>query len=83
MFANVLIKAKSGESLPFVTTNALVFDNDKNYVIKIDGKAKVHIQQIEIAKTVEGRAYISKGLKPGDRVVGSRQVYLYESLKDQ
>jgi cobalt-zinc-cadmium efflux system membrane fusion protein len=83
MFANVLIKAKSGENLPFVTTNALVFDNDKNYVIKIDGKAKVHIQQIEIAKTVEGRAYISKGLKAGDRVVGSRQVYLYESLKDQ
>ena len=83
MFANVLIKAKSGETLPFINTRALVFDNDKNYVIVVDGtKAKVHIQQIEIAKTVEDRAYISKGLKPGDRVIASRQVYLYESLKD-
>jgi cobalt-zinc-cadmium efflux system membrane fusion protein len=82
MFANVLIKAKSGESLPVINSNALVFDNDKNYVIKIDGKAKVHIQQVEIAKTVEYRAYISKGLAAGDRVVGSRQVYLYESLKN-
>jgi len=82
MFANVMIKAKSGETLPFISSNALVFDNDKNYVIVIDGKAKVHIQPIKIAKTVEDRAYISDGLKPGDRIVASRQVYLYESLKD-
>ncbi|MCR8559100.1 efflux RND transporter periplasmic adaptor subunit [Mucilaginibacter sp. BJC16-A38] len=82
MFANVLIKAKSGESLPEVSSKALVFDNDKNYVIVVDGKAKVHIQPVEIAKTVEDRAYISKGLKPGDKVIASRQVYLYESLKE-
>src|SRR5882757_3745419 len=82
MFANILIKAKSGESLPEVNSRALVFDNDKNYVIVVDGKAKVHIKPVNIAKTVEDRAYISKGLKPGDRVIASRQVYLYESLKD-
>lgn len=82
MFANVLIKAKSGENLPEISSNALVFDNDKNYVIVVDGKAKVHIQPVTIAKTVESRAYIKDGLKPGDRVVASRQVYLYESLKE-
>ncbi|MDP9048194.1 MAG: efflux RND transporter periplasmic adaptor subunit [Bacteroidota bacterium] len=82
MFANIQIRAKSGEDLPEVNSRVLVFDNDKNYVIVVDGKAKVHIQPVEIAKTVEERAYISKGLKPGDRVVASRQVYLYESLKD-
>ena len=82
MFANVMIKAKSGEDLPEVSSNALVFDNDKNYVIVVDGKAKVHVQQVDIAKTVEDRAYISKGLKPGDRIVASRQAYLYESLKN-
>lgn len=82
MFANILIKAKSGESLPVISANAIVFDNDKNYVIVIDGKAKVHIQPIEVAKTVEDRAYIRSGLKPGDRIVASRQAYLYESLKD-
>jgi cobalt-zinc-cadmium efflux system membrane fusion protein len=82
MFANVMIKAKSGEDLPVISANALVFDNDKNYVIVVDGKAKVHIQQVEIKKTVEDRAYISSGVKPGDRIVASRQTYLYESLKD-
>jgi len=83
MFANIRINARSGENLPFVYSRSLVFDNDKNYVLVIDSsKAKVHIQQVQIAKTVEDRAYISNGLKPGDRVVASRQVYLFESLKD-
>lgn len=82
MFANVIIKAKSGESLPEVNTRGLIFDSDKYYVIVVDGKAKVHIQQIDIAKRVEDRAYIRAGLKAGDRIVASRQLYLFESLKD-
>jgi cobalt-zinc-cadmium efflux system membrane fusion protein len=82
MFANITIKAKSGEDLPFINTNTVVFDNDKNYVIVVDGPDKAHIQPVTIAKRVEDRAYISKGLKSGDRVIASRQVYLYESLKE-
>jgi cobalt-zinc-cadmium efflux system membrane fusion protein len=82
MFANVTIKAKSGESLPVINTRALIFDNDKNYVILVDSKDHARIQQIDIAKRVEDRAYIRSGLKPGDRIVASRQVYLFESLKD-
>jgi cobalt-zinc-cadmium efflux system membrane fusion protein len=82
MFASVTIRAKSGETLPVVNTRGLIFDNDKYYVVVVDGKAKVHIQQIDIAKRVEDRAYIRAGLKPGDRIVASRQLYLFESLKD-
>ena len=82
MFASISIKGKSGEDLPFINSNVIVFDNDKNYVIVVDGKGKAHIQPVVVAKTVEDRAYISKGLKPDDRVVASRQVYLYESLKE-
>jgi cobalt-zinc-cadmium efflux system membrane fusion protein len=82
MFANVTIKAKSGETLPEVNTRGLIFDNDKNYVIVVDGKAKVHVQQVDIAKRVEDRAYIRAGLKPGDRIVASRQLYLFESLTE-
>jgi cobalt-zinc-cadmium efflux system membrane fusion protein len=82
MFASVMIKAKSGENLPVINTRALIFDNDKNYVVVVDGKAHARIQQVDIAKKVEDRAYIRAGLKPGDRIVASRQVYLFESLKD-
>jgi len=56
MFANIQIRAKSGEDLPEINAQALVFDNDRNYVIVVDGKAKVHIQPVTVAKTVEDRA---------------------------
>ncbi|HEY0244349.1 MAG TPA: efflux RND transporter periplasmic adaptor subunit [Mucilaginibacter sp.] len=82
MFANVIISAKSGENLPVINNRTLVFDNNKNYVLVVDGKAHVRIQPVTIAKTVEDRAFISSGLKAGDRLIASRQVYLYESLKD-
>src|SRR3569833_1747509 len=82
MFAYVTIKATSGETLPVVSTRGLIFDNDKYYVVVVDGKAKVHIQQVDIAKRVEDRAYVRTGLKPGERIVASRQLYLFESLKD-
>lgn len=83
MFANISINAKSGEDMPFINANDIVFDNDTNYVITLDGNSKAHVQPIQVAKRVENRAYIGAGIKPGDRVVASRQVYLYESLKDQ
>jgi len=83
MFASVKIKGQSGETLPEINTNTLIFDKNNNYVVVLDGKAHVHIQQVTIAKKVEDRAYISQGIKPGDRIIASRQVYLYESLKDQ
>jgi cobalt-zinc-cadmium efflux system membrane fusion protein len=82
MFADVKIKATSGADLPFIDANALIFDNDMYYVVVVDGPAKVHIQPVTIAKKVEDRAYISSGIKPGDRIIASRQLYLYESLKD-
>ncbi|MBB6502138.1 efflux RND transporter periplasmic adaptor subunit [Pedobacter cryoconitis] len=81
MFANVVVSAKSDQDLPVINTRAIVLDNDKNYVVVRDGKAKVHIQPITISKRLEDRAYISAGLKPGDQIIASRQLFLYESLK--
>lgn len=82
MFASITVKAHSGDDLPVINTRSLVFDNDRNYVLVVDGKAHVRIQPVEIAKKIEDRAYISKGVKAGDRIIASRQVFLYESLKD-
>jgi cobalt-zinc-cadmium efflux system membrane fusion protein len=81
MFANVAVKSVSGENLPVINTRALVFDNDRYYVLVVDGKAHVSIRPVEIAKKVEDRAYIKSGVKAGDRIIASRQVFMYESLK--
>lgn len=64
-----------------INTRSIVLDNDKNYVVVKDGKSQVRIQPITVSKRVEDRAYISSGLKPGDQIIASRQLFLYESLK--
>ena len=81
MMATVQIAAQSGSTLPVVNADCLIFDNDKYYVVVLDPIKKVRIQEVEIGRKFEDKAYISKGLQAGDRVVGSKQLFLYESLK--
>ncbi len=81
MFAKVSIDAPSGQNLPFIPSAATIFDNNRYYVMVKESASKVRAQEITIAKTVEDVAYISSGLKAGDQVITSRQLFLYESLK--
>lgn len=82
MFARVMIQATSGESLPVINARSLIFDNDRYYVIVKDGSSKAHIQPIVIAKRIEDNVYVKEGLKAGDKIISSRQLFLYESLKN-
>ncbi|WP_158796627.1 efflux RND transporter periplasmic adaptor subunit [Pedobacter sp. L105] len=82
MLATVQIAAKSSNDLPSINANNIVFDENKNYVLLLDPVKKVRIQEVTIERKSGDRAYISNGLKAGDRIVASKQVFLYESLKD-
>lgn len=81
MMATVQIATKNGISLPSVNANCLIFDNNKYYVLVLDEVKKIRIQEIELSRKFEDKAYISKGLNAGDRVVASKQLFLYDSLK--
>ena len=81
MLATVKVTASTGINLPMLNSRAIIFDDNKNYVLVIDPIKKVRIQEIEISRKMADKAYISKGLQAGDRVISSRQVFLFESLK--
>ncbi|WP_316822761.1 efflux RND transporter periplasmic adaptor subunit [Pedobacter gandavensis] len=82
MMATVMIAAKSGIDLPVVNSRGIIFDENKNYVLLLDATNKIRIQEVEIGRKTADKAYISKGLNAGDRVIASKQVFLYESLKN-
>lgn len=82
MMSTVKISASSGINLPVVNSRGIIFDNDKNYVVILDNNNKPHIQQVEIGRKTGDRTYISKGLDAGDRIIASKQVFIYESLKN-
>jgi cobalt-zinc-cadmium efflux system membrane fusion protein len=81
MMATVQIAVKSRINLPVINSNSVIFDNNKNYVLLLDQENKIKIQEVEVAYKAENKSYLSKGIKQGDRIIGSKQVFLYESLK--
>lgn len=82
MMATVSIAGKSASDLPSINANNIVFDENKNYVLVLDKVKKIRIQEIQISRKSGDKAYITSGLQPGDRIVASKQVFLYESLKN-
>jgi len=82
MMATVQIIAKTNNDLPSINVNDIVFDENKNYVMVLDKVKKIRIQEITIERQSGERAYISRGLQAGDRVVASKTVFLYDSLKN-
>ncbi|WP_442590536.1 efflux RND transporter periplasmic adaptor subunit [Pedobacter sp. AW31-3R] len=82
MMATAQIAAKSQINLPSVNADNIIFDDNKNYVLVLDPVKKVRIQQVKIERKSGAKAYISEGIKAGDRIIASKQVFLYESLKN-
>lgn len=81
MMATVKVMAKSNINLPSINSKGVIFDENKNYVLVLDPAKKIRIQEIEIGRKTANHIYISKGLTAGDRIVTSKQVFLFESLK--
>jgi cobalt-zinc-cadmium efflux system membrane fusion protein len=82
MLATVKIRSKSGINLPGVTSRGIIFDEDRNFVLKLSASNQVKIQEVEISRKAADKVYISKGLDAGDRIIASKQVFIYESLKN-
>ncbi|MCW3466475.1 efflux RND transporter periplasmic adaptor subunit [Chitinophaga nivalis] len=84
MFVRVKAHRHTDSNLVSIPDRGIIFDHDKYYVlVRNTSKTGVAIREVRIDKTVEGRAFISSGLKEGDQVIASRQVFIYETLKDQ
>jgi cobalt-zinc-cadmium efflux system membrane fusion protein len=82
MMATVSVAARSETDLPVVNSRGIIFDDNKNFVLVLDPSKKIRIQEIQIGRKGGEKVYVSKGLQAGDRIIASRQVFLYESLKN-
>lgn len=82
MMSTVKISTSSGNDLPVVNSRGIIFDEDKNYVLVLESNNKPRIQQVEVGRKTADKTYISKGLNAGDRIIASKQVFIYESLKN-
>ncbi|HVI47273.1 MAG TPA: efflux RND transporter periplasmic adaptor subunit [Chitinophaga sp.] len=84
MFVRIRAQRKADSNMVSIPSRGIIFDHDKYYVLVLtNDKVRVAIREIKISRTVEDRAFIASGLKDGDRIIASRQVFIYDTLSDQ
>lgn len=83
MLANVYVETKqSAAIMPCIDSHALIFENGENFVV-ISNHNKLEVREVEVLQQLNGRAYISSGLKQGDAVINKNALLVYNALDVQ
>lgn len=81
MFTNVFVQNRiSGKNLPRIDSHALLFENGKNYVIKVESDNKLTIKEVEVCKQLSRYCYLASGLSDGDKIVDKNALLVYNAL---
>jgi membrane fusion protein, heavy metal efflux system len=83
MFTNVMIENKEGIKAVSIPARALVSENGRTYVVAYMGQCDMSIREVSILKMVEDRAYLSSGLKAGEKVISQNQILLFRQLSEK
>ncbi len=82
MFTNVYVSVPSnGLSYPAVPAEAVVFDDNKYYVVTVDDKNVLSYKEVHVLKSGQFTDYIDQGLQPGERIIEHNALLVYNSLK--
>lgn len=67
-------------SMLTVPSKAIIFDNNKSFVVVYKSRTNVKIREIKVLKQVGDIAYIIQGLTEGEEVITYNQLIIYRSL---
>jgi len=82
MSASVLLKYSEGKRMLAVPASAVIFDKSKNYILVFKDRHNIETREVVIYKQSAERAYIQEGLQPGEVVISSDQLLIYDALND-
>ncbi|MDE3235547.1 MAG: efflux RND transporter periplasmic adaptor subunit [Bacteroidota bacterium] len=82
MFTNITITNKENKPTLCVPSKAIVFDHSENYVLVYKNNADVRITPVSVLNIVGDKTYLAGGVKPGDKVIGSQAILIYDALNN-
>lgn len=80
MFANVSVTYAGRDQRVAIPAGAVVFDKNRNFVVLVNKENQPLVREVNIYKTIGQTTYLSGGLAPGDRVVKTNQLLVYNAL---
>ena len=82
MYARVAVTFKEKDKqMPFVPSEAIVFDRSRNYVVVYHAKDDLEIREVELLDAQGPRTYITSGLKPGEKVLSKAALLIYQAIR--
>lgn len=83
MSMTIKLKNNTENTHVSIPVNALIFDDDKYYVIVEESKENFKVKEVQLQGHNEETAYILSGLSEGENVVVNNQLLIYSALKNK
>lgn len=82
MLVDVTTNKKTGSEALSVPTDALVFDNNQNYVVVYKDNCNVAIKKVNVVASNYGTTFFSGDLQTTDKIISKNQLLVYERFKN-
>jgi membrane fusion protein, heavy metal efflux system len=80
MYASITVSNKTNRQCLNISSEALIFDHSRYFVLVFNSKSDVKIVPVEVINTVGDRTFIAAGVNDGDRVIASQALLIYNAL---
>ncbi len=80
--ATIRISFNENKKMIAIPTSAIIFDNNKSFVMVFKDKKHIDTRHIEVFREVGDVSYISNGLQVGEQVITYNQLLFYDALND-
>lgn len=80
MFASVDVHYKEGGSMPEIPEEAVIFDKSKDFVMVYRDRSDIETREVKVYKSAAGRAWLSAGIRSGERVISRYHLLVYDEL---
>jgi membrane fusion protein, heavy metal efflux system len=82
MFAHISVRLPEDKKMLAAKTDAIIFDDEKSYLLKYRGKCNVTIEKVNIFKSVNDLSFVEgDSLREGDFLISRNGLYIFTALK--
>lgn len=82
MHATISLNFEEGSQMQAIPSKAIIFDRSKNWVMVFNGRSKIEARPINVYRVLTNRAYVTSGLREGERVISKNQLLVYNAMTE-
>ena len=82
MRASIKISYVENINMIAIPSSAVIFDKSKNYVMIFRDRYNIETRQVDVFRQIADLAFITNGIKEGEKVITRNQLMIYDALND-